>query len=83
MEPSWLSANDLSHDDDGALLSGHRHDDEDGGNDAPAQHDYPEVFDSLDYHPMTGHYFTEYDVKDEVQELHLYVCESNLDFCPH
>ena len=33
MEPSWLPANDLSHDDDGALLSGLRHDDEDGDDD--------------------------------------------------
>ena len=33
VEPSRLSANDLSHDDDGALLSGHSHDDEDGDDD--------------------------------------------------
>ena len=33
MEPSWLSANDLSHDDDGALPSGHPHDDDDDDDD--------------------------------------------------
>ena len=31
MEPSRLSANDLSHDDDGALPSGHDDDDDDDG----------------------------------------------------